>query len=218
MPRKTYLNELAAHEYIFLTSSMGTHSEVVSFVKPESDCWVLLWEHITFAHNGLSVQPTANLRDKQIIEAIKNLTLSKSINKLSTCKFSLKYKSLEHGICTSYGSCRFHGNDFMNQVCDHILKANSKNIINIRVAAPFWPPQAPPAPSWWLEGKKYKENVQKVDTAGLKGILMCYIHIAIIHNIITLMDWDKSIHFNISIFSSEFVDKDIIRSGHQKRK
>ena len=73
----------------------------------------------------------------QIIEAIKNLTLSKSINKLSTCKFSLKYKSLEHGICTSYGSCRFHGNDFMNQVWNEILKTALTLLQNVRVAAPF---------------------------------------------------------------------------------
>ena len=52
----------------------------------------------------------------QIIEATKHLSLSKSVKKLSSCKFSLKYESFEDGICTRYGSCRFHGKDFMNQV------------------------------------------------------------------------------------------------------
>ena len=136
----------------------------------------------------------------QIIEATKHLTLSKSIKKLSTCKFSLKYESFKDGICTRYGSCRFHGKDFMNQVWNQILKTALTILQNFRVAAAFWPPKEPPAPCQWQDGKKYKEDVQKVDTAGLKGILICYIHIAIIHNIMTFRDWDKSINCNILFF------------------
>ena len=57
-------------------------------------------------------------RDKiRIIEAAKHLKKLKGVKNLSSCNFSVNYESFEQGFCTRYGSCRFHGNDFMHQVC-----------------------------------------------------------------------------------------------------
>ena len=40
-----------------------------------------------------------------------------STGAVSSCSFSVKEIGWENGVCTYYGACRYHGQDYMYQVC-----------------------------------------------------------------------------------------------------
>ena len=52
----------------------------------------------------------------QIIEATKQLKVSKPDKSFTICTFSVKTKTIETGFCTRFGACRFQGSDYMYQV------------------------------------------------------------------------------------------------------
>ena len=69
------------------------------------------------------VNMNKNLQEENKVKILKTLLhlgkseTHKSINprKLSSCSFSVKENSLEAGVCTNSGACRFQGMDYMYQ-------------------------------------------------------------------------------------------------------
>ena len=54
---------------------------------------------------------------KQFLHTLEQLGEANAADRrMAECSFKIRKMTLEEGVCTYYGACRFQGHDFMNQV------------------------------------------------------------------------------------------------------